>query len=559
MTGDDSLSAADGQRKARAVLRQLLWPRRGAMVIVLALMVLQSVVSLGQPWLAGRFAGALLAHAPVGTWLSIWFVLILAQSAIGYAVGLRSQQIASRLIADGSARVFEQLQSLPVNWHAERRRGDVLALLIQDVQRLGWYVTHTLLPVLPLLLTSVGAMVMMVRIDLRIALAVAIALPLLFVGLRLVGRRLRPLGHDTVAAYAKKAAIAEQGLSMLAVVKAYSSEDAEAERFRIQSRHLSAMELREWRWQMAVTPVSRVLAAAGVLAMLWVASHGVAAGEISAEALVTLMLYGLLLTQPLSELAGVYGHTQSARASTKRLQDTFAAAPEDDQGTQAPEHVDGRICFEHVAFTHPGRSPLFDDLNLEIRPGETVAITGANGAGKSTLVHLLLRLMEVQGGRITLDGVNIRDLRLRSLRGHIGLVAQNVLLFNASVAENIAYGRVGATQSDIETAARAAQAHDFICQLPAGYDTVIGDMGIRLSGGQKQRISLARAMLRQPAILILDEATAMFDPEGERSFIADCQESFRQRTVLLITHRPASLALADRVLRLEDGQLTEVR
>lgn len=200
---------------------------------------------------------------------------------------------------------------------------------------------------------------------------------------------------------------------------------------------------------------------------------------------------------------------------------------------------------------------MFRGFDLCVRAGETVALTGINGAGKSTLIHLLLRLVEPQAGNITIGGVDLRDFRLQALRGQIGLVAQSVMLFNASAADNIAYGCVDATHADIEHAARAARAHDFIMQLPQGYETVIGDQGIKLSGGQKQRIALARALLKDPPILILDEATAMFDPQGEAEFIAECADILHQRTVIMITHRPASLALADRVLRLDAGTVRE--
>jgi ABC-type multidrug transport system fused ATPase/permease subunit len=238
--------------------------------------------------------------------------------------------------------------------------------------------------------------------------------------------------------------------------------------------------------------------------------------------------------------------------------DALTQAPEPDAGKPLPRDLKGRIHFENVVFRYPDRPTLFNGIDFHVDGGETVGITGVNGAGKSTLAHLLLRFAEPDGGRITIDGTDIREFSLRELRSRIGLVSQNVLLLNASIADNIGLGREGATMDQIVAAAKSALAHEFIASLPHGYDTVVGDDGVLLSGGQKQRISLARALLKDPAILVLDEATAMFDPAGERAFVARCREEWRARTVLLITHRPASLELADRILRLEDGILRRV-
>lgn len=536
-------------------LFDIVRPYRSELAFAVMLMLLQSVLLLAMPWLAGRFSAVVLEGGAVGGLLLLWFGLVVVQAALGYVVGVRIQGTAMHLVADASARVFDHLQALPLRWHQDRRRGEVLSLLIEDTHRLGSFVTSTLTPLLPLLLTCAGACVMMLRIEPRIGLAMAALVPAIFIVLRWAGRRLRPLATEAMEAYAAKSAIAEQNLSMIPVVKAYLGESGESARFAAQNHRLRDLEIRQVRLQDAIGPLVRVGAAACVMVLLWLSSRGVASGAMTPAELVSLLLYGLLLTQPVSQLASVYGQVQTARGMARRLIEAFAVAPEPDDGALVLQQVRGEVVFDQVSFAYPGRGPVLDRLDLRVRAGETIAITGANGAGKSSLVHLLMRFTDPDSGAIFLDGADIRDATLKSLRTQIALVSQNVLLFNASIAENIAYGLADATREQVEAAARFAQAHDFIEALPQGYATVVGDQGVRLSGGQKQRIALARALIKRPSILVLDEATAMFDPAGEQEFIVHCRDLMDTRTVILITHRPASLALADRILRMEEGRL----
>jgi ABC-type multidrug transport system fused ATPase/permease subunit len=489
--------------------------------------------------------------------LIVWAALLAAQSVLSFGNRYLLGSTGESILASLRARLYDHLQSLPLGYFHHKRRGDVLALLGNDAARISSFVTSTLVGLLPLLITFAGAAYMMYRISPSIAGLALVAVPLFFLVMKVIGRRLRPLSSEWMRSHAEMFATLEENIGMLPAIKSFTRETYESDRFQRSNFRLLRVAKRQLLLESLLAPAVHLLAGLGLLLLLYLGSLEVQRGTLQTADLVSILLYGMLLTRPMSGLAGVYGSVQTARGAAERLIEVFSVRPEpDDIGAPPLPPVSGQIDWQDIHFAYPNRPPVFAGLDLQIRAGETVALTGDNGSGKSTLVHLLMRFADPDAGGVRVDGVDIRTVSIASLRSQIGLVAQHVLLLNGTVRENIAYGRPDADQEALIAAAKAAQAHGFITRLPQGYDTLIGDQGIRLSGGQRQRISLARALLKDPPILILDEATAMFDPDGEAAFIEDCRAVLEQRTVILITHRPASLALADRVLRVNAGRVT---
>ena len=535
-------------------------PHRWPLAVASILMLAKSAIALTVPWLAGELTLTLLGTEG-GTFASsqaifLLMVLVFAVQALlsigdGYLLARTGEHIVSAL----RVRVYDHLQSLPLAYHHDRRKGDVLSLLTRDVDVLSGYITGTLIAVVPLVLTFLGAWILMLRIDWFLACLVGLLVPLFFVVMKLLGRHIRPLSREVSEAHASSVAIAEENLGLLPIIKAFTRERAATRQYRNQSRRILALSNRLHLSFSTLRPIMGFLSASGIVVLLWLAST-----ELPPAELVSFFMYGLLLARPMSGLAATWGETQHARAAMERLKELFRVQPEPlSPSAYALPPVRGSIVFERVSFRYRDREPLFKDFDLEVTAGETVAITGANGAGKSSLVNLLLRFFDPQAGRVLIDGNDISAVSLTSLRSQIGLVPQTILLFNGSVRENIGYGHSDPDPRKLEVAAKAARAHAFICALPDGYDTLIGERGIKLSGGQQQRIALARALLKDPPILILDEATSMFDPAAEEEFLALTEDTFGDRTVLLITHRAASLALADRVLRMEDGRIVPAR
>jgi ATP-binding cassette subfamily B protein/subfamily B ATP-binding cassette protein MsbA len=522
--------------------------------------LLGSLASLAIPWFAARFLGGIVdaGSAKLELIVPLLIISLIILSVLSMISSLISSAVSARILADFRQAIYEHIQRLPLSFHDQSRQGELLTLMSSDVATLSSFVSQSLASALSAVFTAAGALIILFWIDPSLALLMPLLVPGFYVTLKLVGRRLRLLSAEVRAAEAQVMSTAEQDLEMLPAIKAFAREDLQSRAYANEVDAARDLQVAEAKIYAILGPATQLVTALAVIGMILIVSQKLASDAMTTTELFSFLLYAALLTRPIGALADLYGHFNGARGSLERLQIVLNEQPE--AGYQLPfglRSCQGNIAFRDVWFSYPGREETLRGANLDIRAGEIIALTGDNGAGKTTLIGLLLGFYLPQRGLVAIDGRDIRQIQVQELRRNVGYVPQRALLFNGSVRENIGYGMEGADQSAIDKAVKLAQAENFIGKLPQGYDTIIGDHGVRLSGGQRQRIALARALLKDPPILVLDEATSMYDLEGEAAFVEACKTALVGRTVVLITHRPASLALADRTVEVGNGRVKE--
>jgi ATP-binding cassette subfamily B protein len=453
--------------------------------------------------------------------------------------------------------LYAHLVRLSFGFYDRNQTGQLMSRATVDLQGVRFFLGYGLIFFFQNVLTVASVTVVLFFVESRLALISLAITPLLVVLSFRYSRVAHPTLRDVQQKLADVATVAEENIVGVHVVKAFAQEPAEQEKFRGRSEAVFAQTLKANRQRALYVPLISFVPLLAQAAVLLVGAHMVAGGSLSVGSFVAFNLYLGMLITPLRSLGMWIGQAQRATASGERI---FQVLDEPQEIADRPQAVelgpgDGGIRFEGVSFAYlPGRTVL-DGIDLEIEPGRTVAVIGHTGSGKTTLTALVPRFYDASAGRVTIDGADVRDLTLRSLRGAIGVISQDPFLFSATVRENIAFGGGDLSQDDVERAARAAQAHDFVMRLPHGYDTVIGERGITLSGGQRQRIAIARALAVDPRILILDDATASVDASTEAMIRVGLREAMRDRTTLIIAHRLSTIALADEIVVLDEGRL----
>ena len=485
--------------------------------------------------------------------------IFVVRGILTYLTSYSLAWVTNHLVMDLRQQMFGRLLGLPTRYFDDQSAGALISKVTYDVGNVTAAATTVLTVLVRDSLTILGLLAFMLYFNWKLTL-IAVAVGPLIVGVvKTFGKRLRAASRRGYSAMGLIAHILEEAVGAHKVVKVFGGQRYEAKRFAESSNEFRRAAMRESMAASATVPLTQVAAATALAIIIYVALLQSSQSHITVGGFVSFVTAMLLLLAPLKRLTDVNAPLQRGLAAAESIFSLLDQTPEDDRGTRTLARAKGGIAFDNVSFSYDGASkPALQGVSLDIRPGQTVALVGPSGSGKSTLAALIPRFYSPDSGRIIIDGEDIQDLTLASLRRNIALVSQEVVLFNDTVAANIAYGAsAGATETEIIAAARAANAWEFICQMPQGLATTVGENGVKLSGGQRQRLAIARAFLKNAPILILDEATSALDSESERQIQTALDTLMQGRTTLVIAHRLSTIEGADRIVVLVHGQVAE--
>ncbi len=562
----------DGLRETWA-LAAYVRPYRRRFFVGMASLFLSASLGLLFPLLAGGLIDAAMtsgrAMVPVLGHLSLnqialtLGVSILFQAAGSFSSALSFNRVGQSALADLRSATYARLLALPMTFFGQRRVGELASRVSTDIAQ----IEGALIDSLPQLCRQVvflsGGLVLITATSLPLTAVMLGSLPLLIAVAVFFGRRLRGFSRETQDRLADSQTIVEETLQAIASVKSFANEAFELGRYTTANQATLAAALKAARWRAVFVAFFIAAVFGGILIVLWYGAHQLQAGTLTGGELTRFVLYTTFVGGAMAQSAELFSQIQKTVGATQRvreiLHETVEATGAGSSAIAPTSRLRGAVAFEHVSFRYPARpdAPVLREVDLEARPGERIALVGPSGAGKSTLTALLFRFYDPEKGVLRIDGLNARDYPLAWLRNQMALVPQDVVLFGGTIRENITYGRPGADFAAVSAAARQANAHDFISAFPEGYDTLVGDRGIKLSGGQRQRIAIARALLKNPVILILDEATSSLDSESERLVQDALDRLMEGRTTFVVAHRLATIREVDRIVVIDGGRVVE--
>jgi ABC transporter fused permease/ATP-binding protein len=563
----DATGADDRSRRSLRILGRLIellrphWPR---FVVAVLTLLAASAISLAYPQVASLAVDVGMGQGSLAELDRI--TLILCVAFVGHAglIWLRHYTMSwlgERVVADLRVLVVDRLLTLPLAWFHERRTGELVGRLSSDVTVVEGVVGTELSMALRNLLQLVGGLIFLFVIDAKLTLSMLAVIPPIVLVTVYFGKSIRRRSKDVQDELARVSGTVQESLGAIATVQAFVRERHEAGRYRQGVEGAFARTLQLVRWRASFFATATAAGYLAVAAMIWMGGRAMIAGDLTAGELTKFFLYTFLVAGALAEISSLWGSLQRAAGATERLFAIIDTVPAiRDPAAPAPLPAGGgAVEFDHVEFTYAARpdAPVLRDVSLTVAPGQVVALVGPSGSGKSTLLHLLLRFDDVAAGAVRLDGADVRTLRLAELRRAMAMVAQEPVLFAGTIRANIAYAVDDASDAAVEQAARDAGAHDFITGFPDGYATMIGERGVKLSGGQKQRLAIARALLADPRVLILDEATSNLDAESEAQVQAALARLMKGRTTLVVAHRLSTVRDADRIVVLDGGRVVE--
>jgi ATP-binding cassette subfamily B protein len=563
MAKDDTAEARASSKKVGALrgLAPFLFPYRGMTLLALAALVITAGMSLLLPLAVRRVVDGFNEDVAI---LDQYFAAALAIAALlAIGTGVRYYfvtKLGERVVADIRRAVFDRVMGMSPSFFEKLMTGEVVSRITTDTTLILSLIGSSVSVALRNILMLAGGLILLSLTSPKLTGLVLLIVPAVVVPIVILGRRLRGLSRESQDWIANSSGAASEALGSVQTVQAFTHEGLTRAQFADVTEKSFLVAQTRTRVRAMMTVIVIFLVFTGIVGVLWIGARDVRAGAMTPGELVQFVIYAVMVAGSVGALSEIWGELQRAAGATERLVELLNAEDSVRDATQPkalPRPVRGEVVFDDVTFRYPARPEVsaLNGVSLHVSPGETVALVGPSGAGKTTILQLLMRFYDPQSGVVRLDGVDLRDMARAEFRRTIALVPQDPVIFATSARENIRFGRPDATDAEVEDAARAAAAHEFLTALPQGYDTWLGERGVMLSGGQKQRVAIARAILRDARVLLLDEATSALDAESERAVQAAVESLSEGRSVLVVAHRLATVKRADRIVVLDQGRI----